>query len=374
MGADQTRILVVDYEPQLCSPISTRLESCGLDCQTSSDPQHAKEILAGQRFDVLIADIAMPQVNGLELLVHARQHAPGCKVILITGRSNREILAQALMLGAYEYLEKPFSMDDLVAAVARAARDESDIPELPLRAADALRLGSPARHASLDSVWALIRTVEAKDPFTREHSEHVTQYAVALGIALDLPADAVEPLRVAALLHDVGKIGVPDRILAKPGKLTDEEFEYIRRHPALGADILAKITVFGREAEIVRHHHERWDGKGYPDRLAGEESPLASRIIMVADSVDAMLMARSYKDSYPVEKMLDELRRCAGAQFDPQIAAAAVDWCDAHPDELILPAQPVESRGGGLRRAARSCVTKSAQPEEEPEMAHRPKG
>ncbi|KKL49014.1 hypothetical protein LCGC14_2319760, partial [marine sediment metagenome] len=300
-------------------------------------------LLAGQQFDVLVTDIAMPGLSGLELLVDGKRHSPGCNVILITGRSNREVLAQALMLGAYEYLEKPFSMDDLVAAVARAARDESDIPELSLRAADALRSGSPARQASLDSIWALIRAIEAKDPFTREHSEHVTQYAVALGIALDLPADAAESLRIAALLHDVGKIGVPDRILTKPGKLTDEEFESIRRHPALGADILAKITVFGREAEIVRHHHESWDGKGYPDGLVGEEPPLPSRIIMVADSMDAMLMARSYKDAYPVEKMLDELRRCAGTQFDPQIAAAALEWCDRYPKELILPVQPVEA-------------------------------
>ena len=118
MGADQTSILVVEDEPQVCSPISTRLESCGFDCQTSSDPPHAKEILAGQRFGVLIADIAMPVVNGLELLVHARQHAPGCKVIPITGKSDRQALAQALMLGAYEYLEKPLGMDGLAAAVA----------------------------------------------------------------------------------------------------------------------------------------------------------------------------------------------------------------------------------------------------------------
>ena len=352
MGAVTTKVLVVDDEPQTCSVISHRLAARGFGGRATSDAQEAKALLAGRQFDVVIADIAMPVVRGLELLAYAKRHAPRCKVILITGKSDREALAQALMLGAYEYLERPFGTDELVSAVARAARDESDIPELPLRAADAIHSNSLARRASLESVWALIRAIEAKDPFTREHSEHVTLYAVGLGAALGLPPVELESLRVASLLHDIGKIGVPDRILTKAGKLTDEEFEYIRGHPALGAAILAKITVFGREAELVRHHHERWDGKGYPDRLAGEESPLASRIIMVADSVDAMLMARSYKDAYPVEKVLDELRRCAGAQFDPQIAAAAVDWCDAHRDELILPAQP----------------------EEEPEMAHTPKG
>ncbi len=343
MGAVPVKILTVYDEPGVCSAIRSRLSAHGFDCQATSDPRLVEELLASQQFDVLIVDIAMPGLNGLELLVHAKQHSPNCKGILITGKSNRELLAQALMLGAYEYLEKPVSMDDLMAAVSRAARDKSDIPELPLRAADALRTRSSAREAALDSIWALIRAIEAKDPFTKEHSEHVTQYAVALGVALDLSANTIETLHVAALLHDVGKIGVPDRILTKPGPLTEEEFEYIRRHSALGADILAKITVFGREAEIVRHHHERWDGEGYPDGLAEREPPLASRIIMVADSMDAMLMSRSYKKSYPVEKMLDELRRCAGTQFDPQIAATAVEWCNTNPDKLILSAQPAKA-------------------------------
>jgi putative nucleotidyltransferase with HDIG domain len=337
MGAVRAKILVVDDEPQICSAICHRLVAHGFNCQTSSDPQCAKEVLATGQFDVLIADVAMPVVSGLDLLVHAKRNTPDCKVILITGKSNREFLAQALILGAFEYLEKPFNMDELVATVTRSVRNESKIPELPFRAADAIRSDSPAKRASLDSVWALIRAVEAKDPCTREHSEHVSHYAVALGTALGLTPIELESLRVAALLHDVGKIGTPDRILTKAGKLTAEEFEYIRRHPALGADILANITVFGREAELVRHHHERWDGTGYPDGLTGEEIPLASRIMCVADCMDAMLMERTYRECYPVEKMLGELERCAGTQFDPKIAAVAVQWCRRNPDKLMLP-------------------------------------
>ncbi len=352
MGAVRAKILVVDDEPQVCSAICHRLIAHDFNCQTSSDPQCAKEVLATGQFDVLIADIAMLVVSGLDLLVHAKRYAPGCKVILITGKSNREFLAQALMLGAYEYLEKPFNMDELVATVTRSVRNESNIPELPFRAADAIHSVSPTKRASLDSVWALIRAVEAKDPFTREHSEHVSHYAVALGTALGLTPIELESLRVAALLHDVGKIGTPDRILTKAGKLTDEEFEYIHRHPALGADILANITVFGREAELVRHHHERWDGTGYPDGLTGEETPLASRIMCVADCMDAMLMERTYRECYPVEKMLGELERCAGTQFDPKIAAVAVQWCRRNPDKLMLPdrsdlAMPQGQKEGG---------------------------
>ncbi|NQT20039.1 MAG: HD-GYP domain-containing protein, partial [Planctomycetes bacterium] len=168
------------------------------------------------------------------------------------------------------------------------------------------------------------RAVEAKDPYTRRHSEQVAHYAVNLAGALGLPPSAVESIRVASLLHDLGKIGVPDRILTKPEPLTDEEFEHIRRHPAMGSEILSSITMFGEETQLIRYHHERWDGKGYPNGLTGEESPLASRIMQVADCIDAMLMQRAYKKGYPVEKMIGELIRCAGVQFDPKIAAAAV--------------------------------------------------
>ena len=337
MGAVPPKILIVDDEPQIPSAISLRLRSCGFDCEVSSDPREAQRLLSSGQPDILIVDVAMPEVSGLDLLLHAKQHAPGCKVILYTGLSNRERLAQALILGAYDYLEKPLRADELVKVVTEAVGQQSGIPPLPLKAADAMELTSRTRRASLDSVQALIRAIEAKDPFTRRHSEHVTHYALGIAEHLEMPLGDLESLCVAALLHDVGKIGVPDRILTKPGALTDREWEHIRRHPVLGADILAKITIFGQEAHVVRHHHERWDGKGYPDGLTGEESPLASRIIMVADSVDAMLMARSYKASYPIEKMLDELRRCAGTQFDPQIAKVALEWCETHPEELILP-------------------------------------
>jgi putative nucleotidyltransferase with HDIG domain len=198
-------------------------------------------------------------------------------------------------------------------------------------------LSSQATQASLDSVKALVRAVEAKDPYTRRHSEQVAHYAVSIATAMGLSGPALESTRIAALLHDIGKIGVPDHILIKPGALTDEEFQYIRRHPALGSDILASITLFGKEAKLVRHHHERWDGKGYPDGLTGEETPLVSRIIQVADCIDAMLMERTYKKGYPVDTMLGELVRCAGTQFDPKIAAAALAWCQSHREGLFLP-------------------------------------
>ena len=343
MQTDLKRILIVDDEPQMCLLIRHELSSCGFDCHSVTDPAEAKSLLETEHYDLLITDISMPQVSGLDLLIFTKQHAPKCKVVLTTGLSNREYLAQALILGAYDYIEKPFDMDELVATARRATSDEDEIPQLPVRAATAMELGTQSKQASLDSVRALARAVEAKDPYTRQHSENVTHYATNLAEALDAPQKMKESIRVAALLHDIGKIGIPDHILTKPGKLTDDEFEYIRRHPALGADILANVTLFGQEALLVRYHHERWDGSGYPDGLTGEEIPWGSRIINVADSMDAMLAMRTYKDSYTVAKMLGELARCAGTQFDPDIAQAAIRWCRSNPDRLITLNMPIES-------------------------------
>jgi putative nucleotidyltransferase with HDIG domain len=200
-----------------------------------------------------------------------------------------------------------------------------------------MEIHEQAATACMDSVLALVRAVEAKDAYTRRHSEQVAHYAHSLAKALNLSAPLIERIRIAALLHDIGKIGIPDYILTKPGPLTSEEFEYIRRHPDLGAEILGTIGVFKTESMFVRHHHERWDGCGYPDGLTGEETPLGARIIQISDCIDAMLMARTYKKSYTVEKMLGELVRCAGSQFDPKIAAAAVAWCQSHTEALVVP-------------------------------------
>ena len=260
--------------------------------------------------------------------------------LCIHGATMQSNLLHAYFLAAPDFL-KVGSVFPLVGThpevVKRALRGDWAVPQLAVKAAEAIRLRSQAEQASLDSVRALVRAVEAKDPYTRRHSEHVAYYAVSLAQAMGQPETIVESVRVASLLHDIGKIGVPDHILTKRGDLTEAEFAHIRRHPALGAEMLSTITSFRHEATLVRYHHERWDGRGYPDGLRGPASPLGSRIMGVADAIDAMLMPRTYKDAYPLSRVLEELRRCAGTQFDPEIAAIAERWCRANPDRLILP-------------------------------------
>jgi response regulator RpfG family c-di-GMP phosphodiesterase len=321
-------------------------------------------LLEAQQPDLLVSDICMPGASGLDLLTYAHEHVPRCKVILVTGNSARAGVSQALLLGAFDYLEKPLNLTDLVSVARKAVRQEA--APLLSRAAAAMAAGTQVRQAALGTVGALVRAVEAKDPYTRRHSEQVTHYAVNLAQTMGLAAPLVESIRVAAMLHDVGKIGVPDHVLTKAGRLTRADFGHIRRHPALGADILANITMFGPEARLVRFHHERWDGQGYPDGLAGENIPLGARIIGLADAIDAMLMERTYKMGYSTERMLKELARCSGTQFDPAIAATAATWCRANPDKLILPRRQVAPQSVSAPQVQSPGVLAPPEPASEP--------
>jgi len=340
MQLSSASVLIVDDEPQVCSLIRDGLARDGLRCVTVTEPQQAKQSLDREQFAVMVADISMPHVSGLDLLAYAKKTIPACKVILITGVSSAQYLTEALSLGAFDYLQKPFDLNQLTETVRKAIRDDSNSCSLlSTKAARAMQTESLLKETSLEGIRALVHAVEAKDPYTRRHSEQVAHYAVNLAWQVGLLPAQVESIRLAALVHDVGKIGVPDNILTKAAPLTDEEFEHIRRHPVVGSEILKNLSTFAAEVELVRHHHENWDGTGYPDGLAGDQIPRGARVINIADSMDAMLMHRTYKRSYSPEEMLAELIRCTGTQFDPDLAAAAVNWCRVCPNELIIPKQ-----------------------------------
>jgi len=207
--------------------------------------------------------------------------------------------------------------------------------ELQDMAEEASKIDHQLWLACLEGVRALVSAVEAKDPYTRMHSDHVAYYAEHLAKHANLPGDLIENIRVAAVVHDVGKIGIPDTILTKPGRLTADEYQLIREHPRMGAEILSKISMLEGESRLVLHHHENWDGSGYPDGLAGEDTPLGARVIQLADCIDAMLMRRTYKEPFPLSRVLDELSKGKGGQFDPTLAEAAIQWLEGHPDRVI---------------------------------------
>ncbi len=190
------------------------------------------------------------------------------------------------------------------------------------------------RQTYLDSTYALVRAVEAKDPCTRRHSLQVRRICGELGRRLSLSSAQAESLRTAAVLHDIGKIGVPDAVLRKPGPLTPQEFDLIRQHPETAVRIIGRAAFLNTELPIIRHHHERLDGRGYPDGLAGERIPFGARILAVADSLDAMSSRRSYKPAHGVDRIRAELKACAGTQWDPAVVEAALAWLDENPEAL----------------------------------------
>lgn len=220
---------------------------------------------------------------------------------------------------------------------------DSDAPRADLASVQVLALrleeiNARLKQTYLESTRALIAAVEAKDPHTEAHSLTVTLYAEGIARRLNLDGQTLPIIRTAALLHDIGKIGVPDHILTKPGRLTDAEWQIIKRHPLMAVQILEHASFLRAELPIILYHHERWDGRGYPEGLAGPRIPIGARILNVADAMDAMFSCRAYKDGYSLDRVIEELERGKGSQFDPQVAEAAIAWLLGNPDEIVYPA------------------------------------
>jgi len=356
MDACPTTVLIVDDEPWVRQLIEDILTSDGFSCATAAGGQDATRRLDEDRFDVALLDLTMPAMSGMDVLKFISDRGLPTRAICMTGVPSDDWSDAVRQAGAFDVIHKPFNVHELSAAIRRAAQggDNAGVAPSPEPAsetdarlectADAERArDNRLRHTLVEFAGALVRAVEAKDPYTRKHSEHVAFYAQQLARHVGVPESMVETIRIAALLHDVGKIAVPDSVLTKPGRLSRHEFLLVRQHSEVGAAILEHISSMRTEATLVRHHHERWDGQGYPQGLAGEDIPLGSRILNIADSMDAMLMSRTYKPPYPVGDMVDELLRCAGSQFDPDLARAASRWCRENAATLILSLDTAEA-------------------------------
>ncbi len=321
------RILLVEDDETVREPLATYLGAEAFSVtQVPDGTQAIQEI--HQEFDVLITDFNLPGLSGNELVAAAKSRWPATQAIVITGVSDAQVAAEALNAGADRYLLKPFGLgelhDYLVEALDRRDQILRERAERRLLTSEALVRAEQAHEAVLKGARALVRAVEVRDPYTRGHSERVAGYARVIAQDLieaghRLDADA---LRLACELHDVGKIGVPDAILNKTGRLSGEEFEEVAKHPKTGRRILESLlddeTILG----VVTWHHERWDGSGYPDRLRGEKIPLPARVTAVADNLDAMTSTRAYRPAIPWEEVVSEIVDAAGAQFDPLVVSA----------------------------------------------------
>jgi putative two-component system response regulator len=306
------RVLVIDDEAVIRELMLEILQRAGYDVVGAETAGRALELL--EDVSVVVSDIVMPGLSGLELLDEVRRRRPSMPVVLVTGASTYENLSDAVARGADGFVMKPFSHADLqravAAAIERARRAEQDLRE---------RLLAPTLAAALGNA------IEARDSGMEGHCERLSALAIRLGESAGLSREELEQIRLGAVLHDIGKIGIPDSVLLKAGPLAPDELAFMRTHTLIGDRLLAPLELLAGVRPIVRHHHERWDGAGYPDGLAGEAIPLAARIVALADSIEAMSARRVYRGALGREAILSELAAGRGAQWDPQLVDLALE-------------------------------------------------
>jgi putative two-component system response regulator len=331
--------LLVDDEPRLRRVLMQLLHSEGFTCREAGNGVEALREMETEPAPLVISDLRMPEMDGVHLLSQLQERWPDTAVIMVSAVADVDIAVKCLKSGALDYLAKPFNLEEVRARVAQALQRrqlklELKGYQLQLEARVSAQ-ASRIEELFLGGVQALAQALEAKDAYLRGHSLRVAQYAVAVGRQLGLDAPSVDTISLGARLHDIGKIGVSEEVLHKPGKLTAEEYRHIMEHTVIGARILGPLLRDAPEViGIVRSHHERMDGRGSPDGLVGDAVPPLARIVSVADAFDAMTSERPYRGSLPVSRALDELQRERGVQWD----AAVVDaFLAAFPDAARLP-------------------------------------
>ena len=318
-----SRILVIDDEHVIRMLVVEILEAAGHEVTGAESAERALDLLEDTEFDLVVSDVMMPGLSGLELLEVIGVRRASLPVVLVTGAGTYDTLSQALTRGAAGLVTKPFAHADLQSAVGdalgRATRSREELRE---------RLLAPTLAS------ALANAIEARDEYLHGHCERLAALAVRIAELLGLSPDEVETVRLGAILHDVGKIGIPDRVLLKPGPLNAEERRIVETHPEIGDKLLEPLDLLASARPIVRHHHERWDGVGYPDKLAGNKIPLGARIVALADSIEVMSSRQLYQQPRTPEQIVVELRELRARQWDPELVDVALALIDTGELEL----------------------------------------
>src|SRR5512134_32128 len=339
---DVRQCLIVDDEPRLRTLLARLLRGEGFACREASSGADALVAMEEDPAPLVISDVRMPVMDGITLLRKVMERWPGTAVIVMTANAAVEGAVECLKIGALDYIAKPFQLEDVRARVYQALdkrRMKLELESYKVHLEEKVRV-QEQRIGELffEGVHALAVALEAKDAYLKGHSERVALYAVGTARRLGMSDGEIKTLKLGAQLHDIGKIGVREEILHKPARLTEEEYAHIMEHPAIGARILAPLLKDQPMAlAIVRSHHERLDGSGLPDRLRGDQIPMAVRITSVADAFDAMTSARPYRSGLAVERALNELRTGRGVQFD---ADAVNAFSQAFPESLLPIAAP----------------------------------
>jgi len=319
-------ILVVEDEPSVREILTWRLMEEGYNCQPAPNALNALDCFQnGQKFDLMMSDIRMPGMSGIDLLKKVRALDPDLAVIMVTAVSDMSIAIETLKMGASDYITKPFNLDEVCIAVERALEKRSLIlknREYQLFLEDKVEEQTvQIKNLYLDAIKSLVSALEAKDKYTEGHSRRVTRYAVEIARIMGISREQIQKVYLAGLLHDIGKIGIPDGILHKPGPLTKDERRVMERHCEIGERILtgARSKVLGLACSVAASHHEKWNGSGYPRGIAGREIALEGRIVALVDVFDALVSERCYKPAFPYERAIDIITSESGRHFDPDV-------------------------------------------------------
>ncbi|MFH1157213.1 MAG: HD domain-containing phosphohydrolase [Pseudomonadota bacterium] len=314
--ASNTTILIVDDEDSIRRLLHRLIRHNGYTCFLASNGKEALAVLNSQAVDVVITDIAMPEMDGIELTRRIKENFDS-DVIMMTGYIKDLSYGDAIATGASDFVQKPFDSEEFQIRLKRVIRERSIHAELK----ESL---NQVREVLDGVIHSLSSTVEARDPYTSGHQKRVSAIAVSIAECMGLPEYQISGIRMAGLIHDIGKIAIPAEILSKPGRLSDIEFKLIQNHAQVGYEILKDIRFPMPIADMVHQHHERIDGSGYPQGLKGDEILLESKIIAVADVVEAMSSHRPYRPTLGISVALEEIKLYGGTRYNPDVVAACL--------------------------------------------------
>jgi response regulator RpfG family c-di-GMP phosphodiesterase len=342
---ERKQVLIVDDDWQVREVLHEIFLSAGYTCQVAGDGREGLDLFRASLPPLTVTDLKMPVMDGIALLQGIRQADSDAAVIVLTGAADVKTAIESLKLGAHDFIMKPVNVDELLIAAERALERRQLLLErrqyqqlLEQRVEEATHDLRRAYEQLQETYRATLETLgaalDSRDVGTEAHSRRVHGYAMATAQVYGVPTEDLVDLAHGVLLHDIGKIGIPDHILLKPGPLTPGEWETMRRHPEIGKRLIEKIPFLKGAVPIVYCHHERWDGTGYPQSLKGEEIPLGARIFMVVDAFDAMTFDRPYSKAIAFEAAKAEIERCGGSHFDPAVVQAFLRVPDAMLQEI----------------------------------------
>lgn len=330
------KIIAVDDESGIIDSLSVFLKRSGYQLTGITNPIEAIERVRNEHFDLMLLDFIMTPIHGDKVVEEIRKFNKNLYILLLTGHKDLAPPLETIRkLSIQGYCEKSDKFDQLLLLIESAIKSIEQMRLINEINSELTKSQEELEKAYLETIQTLRYTVEAKDRYTRGHSDRVSEYSVLIGKYMGLSEDDLKILEIGGLFHDIGKIGVPDNILLKEGKLTDDEYGEIKNHPSIGKHILSNASTFENIIPIVYHHHEKYNGSGYPGKLKSEEIPLFARITAIADTFDAMTSKRSYRDALPLDIVRAEIIKCSGTQFDPKLVKVFIDILDNHINEII---------------------------------------